>query len=236
MPPVRRRQATLAVSADGRLALSRARPKGPVVAATVVLPPPDVFEYHVGFYTDEQARGLYRALVALPQWGLHTLRVYDRERQLHRLTATFALRPDRIKPYSASAPPPSPLSASPVVAQVLAAVQAWAGPAYAVNYVLLNYYRNGDDSVGLHGDHLGEMAGPVFSLSFQDTDDPAQLRFFDVVNVATGHKERLRIANGSLMVMHRAFHVLYRHGVPPQRGVAAGRVNVTCRCVHEQAP
>ena len=234
----RRRQLTLVANA-GRsggetvLALSRTRPTVPPPTAPLRLPPADVFEYHVGFYEDEEARALYRALAALPHWAVHTLKIFDQERALNRLNATYAARPDRIARYSESSPAPEPLAAAPVVAAILAKVQAWAGPAYAINFVLLNYYRNGDDSVALHGDYLADMTGPVFSLSFQDTDDPMELRFFDIVENATGHKERIRAANGSLMVMHRAFHVLYKHGVPPQRGVAAGRINVTCRCVRE---
>jgi len=249
-PPPKRasaatRQLTLApapAAATTVLTLSHRPPPPPEVP--LHLPPREVFEYHLGFYSESEARRLYRELAALPQWSLGSLRIHGELRQLNRLCATFAVDPTGVVRYSGRSEGPAPLADAPAVARILRDVQAWAavhglqrpGDEHRINYVLLNYYRNGDDYVSLHGDYLTDMAGPVYSLSFQDTDDVAQLRAFDIVDNASAHKVRIRIANGSLMVMQRAFHVLYKHGVPPQRGCTAGRINVTCRCVRLHAP
>ena len=99
---------------------------------------------------------------------------------------------------------------------------------YAPNSVLLNYYRNENDSMGLHADDEKELGkNPVIaSLSLGETR-----RF----RLKHRHKKELRkeleLTNGSLLVMGGTLQRYWKHEVPKERLPKEGRINLTFRQV-----
>jgi alkylated DNA repair dioxygenase AlkB len=97
------------------------------------------------------------------------------------------------------------------------------------NSVLLNYYRNGQDSMGWHQDNEPELgAHPVIaSVSFGATRR-FQLR----------HKKRrdldtitLELAPGSLLLMRGTTQHYWKHQVPKTTQSIGARINLTFRFI-----
>jgi alkylated DNA repair dioxygenase AlkB len=95
------------------------------------------------------------------------------------------------------------------------------------NHVLVNRYRDGSDSIGLHADDEPEL-GPdpiVATLSLGATRrfvlKPRRARL--------GRSHFLDVHHGSLLVMGGTCQRHYVHGVPRQVGAAAERISLTFR-------
>ncbi len=97
------------------------------------------------------------------------------------------------------------------------------------NSVLLNYYRDGNDSMGRHSDDEKELGTrPIIasiSLGVQ--------RDFVIVE-KLGMKKRyvLPLEHGSLLVMREDSQKLYLHELPKRKKVKTGRINLTFRYVY----
>ena len=95
------------------------------------------------------------------------------------------------------------------------------------NHVLVNRYRDGADSIGLHADDEPELGrDPVvatFSLG-------ATRRFVLKPRRAQfGPSRSFAVDHGSLLVMGGTCQRHYVHGVPRQAGVAGERISLTFR-------
>lgn len=99
------------------------------------------------------------------------------------------------------------------------------------NSVLLNWYRDGTDSMGWHSDDEAEL-GPqpcIASLSLGATR-----RFFfkhrsdkELANI------RKDLENGSLLVMKGKTQQHWQHRIAKTKRPVGGRINLTFRWVHE---
>jgi len=96
------------------------------------------------------------------------------------------------------------------------------------NSVLLNYYRNGNDSVAWHSDKESIMGSqPVIaSVSF------GQVRSFDIRNKAD-HKERysVKLEHGSFLLMKAGLQEHWEHCIAKSTKPMRARVNLTFRLV-----
>jgi alkylated DNA repair dioxygenase AlkB len=94
------------------------------------------------------------------------------------------------------------------------------------NSVLLNYYRDGRDSVAWHSDDEKELGSePVIaSLSLGIP------RRFELKHKTRKHlKSSCELGNGSLLVMGKGVQQHWQHQIPKQEEVATGRINLTFR-------
>jgi alkylated DNA repair dioxygenase AlkB len=126
-------------------------------------------------------------------------------------------------PYRYSGQTLEPRPAPPALEEASRAVGAAAGVPF--NHVLVNRYRDGNDSMGLHADAEPELGvDPVVAtLSLGATR-----RF--VLRPRKGEGgETLELTHGSLLVMGGRCQSLYRHGIPRQPAVLGERVSLTYR-------
>lgn len=95
------------------------------------------------------------------------------------------------------------------------------------NTVLLNYYRDGRDSMGWHSDDEPELGkDPVIaSVSLGAARD-----FAVRGRTQTDEKYKLKLEHGSLLWMKAGFQQLYQHALP-KRAQAAPRINLTFRYI-----
>lgn len=96
------------------------------------------------------------------------------------------------------------------------------------NSVLVNLYRNGDDSMGWHADDEPEL-GPtpvIASVSLGAT------RRFRLRHRRTREIVEHDLTGGSLLVMSGASQSAWMHAVPKQRRITEARVNLTFRWIH----
>ena len=95
------------------------------------------------------------------------------------------------------------------------------------NALLINYYRDGQDSNGWHADNeksLGKNPS-IASLSIGAT------RRFEFKHLTNGTRQKILLTNGSLLHMHGAIQHHYKHQLPKMTGLAQARLNLTFRWV-----
>ncbi|MFC0251613.1 alpha-ketoglutarate-dependent dioxygenase AlkB family protein [Massilia consociata] len=157
-------------------------------------------------------------LVAETDWREETVVVYGKRHLQPRLSAWHGERAYR---YSGLSLAPQPFT--PLLASIRAAVEAATGRDY--NSVLLNYYRDGRDSMGMHSDNEPEL-GPdpaIASVSFGAT------RTFILRHKASKETIRLPLSDGSLLFMAGALQANWMHGINKTAQAVGPRVNLTFR-------
>ena len=93
------------------------------------------------------------------------------------------------------------------------------------NSLLLNFYRDGQDSIGYHADDEPELGiNPVIaSLSF------GAARQFNLKHKKSGEKLRFDLGHGSLLVMGGTCQHYWVHCVPKTKANVGERINLTFR-------
>lgn len=112
---------------------------------------------------------------------------------------------------------------TPELLELKAKIEVATGATY--NSVLLNYYRSGKDSVGLHADDEKELGtnANIASVSL------GQTRTFKLVrNSNRSETESFPLSHGSLLVMSGATQQFWKHEVAKD-GSQEARINLTFR-------
>src|SRR5215471_5406000 len=125
--------------------------------------------------------------------------------------------------YSGQTLPPRALT--PAVRDLLERVARQA--AVPFNHVLLNRYRSGDDSMGLHAEDEPEL-GPRPTVAIVSLGATRRL----VVRPRRGRapeRHDLALGHGALLVMGGTCQRHYVHGIPRQAGAAGERISLTFR-------
>jgi alkylated DNA repair dioxygenase AlkB len=165
--------------------------------------------YRRSLFSDEQSRAWFERLRDEVAWRSERRPMYDRVVDVPRLVASASLR-------GADIP-------EPVVA-MRPAVEHFCGVTFTS--AGLNFYRDGNDSVAPHGDHL-EMApdeAPVALVSLGATRR---------MTIRSREKPR-RIFDqdleaGSLLVMSYASHLNFDHGIPKTKMRVGPRISIAFR-------
>lgn len=98
------------------------------------------------------------------------------------------------------------------------------------NYCLLNRYRSGRDSMGLHADNEPWVANVIASLSLG-----AERTFYIRHNV-TRETRRYTLTHGSLLIMAGTMQEHWKHEIPKTRRPVGERINLTFRQIRSDPP
>jgi alkylated DNA repair dioxygenase AlkB len=153
-------------------------------------------------------------------WRADSVVVYGKRHLQPRLTAWYG---EASYTYSGLTLQPLPLT--PLLEAVRAAVEQVTGHRY--NSVLLNYYRDGNDRMGMHSDDEPEL-GPqpvIASLSYGAT------RTFILRHKVSGRTVKLDLTDGSLLLMGGCLQANWLHGINRTAKVVGPRLNLTFRYV-----
>lgn len=94
------------------------------------------------------------------------------------------------------------------------------------NSVLLNYYRNGADSMGWHSDDEKELGlNPIIASVTLGEARKFQIR----EKINHSQKMEINLENGSLLFMSGNFQSVYQHSVPKTTKQIGERINLTFR-------
>ncbi|MBO0700779.1 MAG: alpha-ketoglutarate-dependent dioxygenase AlkB, partial [Zavarzinella sp.] len=147
-------------------------------------------------------------------------------RMFPRLTAWYA---DPGHSYSYSGVTHHAVPWTPELRALKERVEAVAGTTW--NSLLLNFYRDGRDSIGFHADDEPELGvNPIIgSLSL------GAARRFVLKHPASGDKLEFELPHGSLLVMGGTSQQHWRHGVPKTRKPVGPRINLTFRRIMRPA-
>ena len=156
-------------------------------------------------------------------WQQPLVRIFGRHVAVPRLVAWYG---DAEASYRYSGLTHQPLPWTPLLARIRAQVEQAAGQ--SLNGVLLNYYRDGQDSMGWHSDDEAELGvNPLIaSLNLGGT------RRFDLRRKGQNRIEHsLDLQHGSLLVMRGATQHHWQHQVAKTRASCAPRLNLTFRLI-----
>ena len=160
-------------------------------------------------------------LIAETPWRAEIVTVYGKQHPQPRLSAAYG---DASYTYSGLTIHPLPWT--PLLLAIKAAVES--ATAYKFNSVLLNYYRDERDSMGLHSDDEPALGrNPVVaSVSFGAT------RTFILRHRASKQTLRLALTDGCLLLMAGALQHHWQHGINKLTKPAGPRVNLTFRSIN----
>ena len=159
-------------------------------------------------------------LLAETPWRQDSIVLFGKRHLQPRLTAWYG---DASYTYSGLRLDPLPWTA--LLAELRAAVEAASG--HRFNSVLLNYYRNERDSMGMHSDDEPEL-GPepvIASLSYGAT------RSFVLRHKRNKRTVKLDLHDGSLLLMSGALQSNWLHGVNKSARTIGERLNLTFRYI-----
>jgi alkylated DNA repair dioxygenase AlkB len=175
------------------------------------------------FLTPVEADEAFRRIGETTPWKQEHLTLFGRSIAQPRLTAWMG-DPEAVYTYSGLTL--IPIDWTPPVRMLRTKVEEATGERF--NGVLLNLYRDGNDSMGLHADDEPELGPVVASVSLG-----AARRF--VLKPRGKHRREvsrsLPLAHGSLLVMDAATQSHWVHGIPKQPGIREARINLTFRSI-----
>ena len=115
---------------------------------------------------------------------------------------------------------------TPLLSELLELCQPASGTKF--NSVLINLYRDGNDSMGWHADNE-KANGPdptIASISLGAS------RRFDLRHRESKETIRTELTHGSLLVMSGKSQNAWHHQIPKSKRVTQPRINLTFRLVH----
>lgn len=185
-----------------------------------LLPADGSARYRAGFLTPTASDETLRALVAEVPWESRSITLFGRQVPQPRLACWFG---DESYSYSGITLDPRPWS--PLLADLKGAVEGATGQVF--NSVLVNLYRDGNDSMGWHADDEPEL-GPepvIASVSLGRT------RRFRLRHGETRRIVEVDLESGSLLVMSGLSQARWMHEVPKSKRIVEPRINLTFRRV-----
>lgn len=182
--------------------------------------PEDLVEYIPAFLSTQQADDLLQHLLKTVPWEQHKQTLYDKEVITPRLSAWYGNRREK------DGAGRSPIPWLPELSDLRDKLEINTGIAF--NGVLLNYYRNENDSVAWHSDKdtLPGLKTEIASISL------GQVRAFGFRN-KTNHRQQysLRLEHGSLLLMKGDLQRFWEHRIAKSNIPMSGRINLTFRKV-----
>lgn len=178
--------------------------------------PKDLLEYKPGFIDPATGDWLLEKLTRETPWKQTTQKLWDKEYLTPRLTCWYG-DTDRIA---------GTLPWTPELQTIRGMVEPLAGITF--NSVLLNYYRNGNDSVTWHSDKESIMGSQPIIVSVS----LGQVRSFDI-RKKVNHKEHysVRLEHGSFLLMKSGLQEYWEHRIAKSNKLMKARVNLTFRLV-----
>lgn len=174
------------------------------------------------FLAPDAADTLMAALHRDTPWRQDDITLFGKRVAQPRLHAWYG-DPDAVYTYSGLRNTPLPWT--PMLQALRARVEAACGCPF--NSVLLNLYRDGQDSMGMHADDEPELGvRPVIaSLSL------GAARHFILHHRSRADAARIRLLlpNGCLLLMGGDTQTHWKHAINKSRTVTAPRINLTFR-------
>ena len=180
------------------------------------------FDGDVLFYADFLGNEYFELLKSEINWKQEGMKMYGKEVLFPRLTAWYA---EDGKTYKYSGLVNIPQEFTPNLLKIKEMVELKTGKKF--NSALLNYYRNGQDSMGWHSDDEPELGknpviasvslGAARKFQFKHKTMPKSL-----INI--------NLSPGSLLIMQGATQHHWLHQVPKVKE-AGERINITFRWI-----
>lgn len=187
----------------------------------IAIPDGDVVLYPK-FFASEVADTFLQELTEQVAWKQERITLYGKEHDVPRLTAWYG---DAGKRYRYSGITVEAATWTEPLLRIKQKIEAVSEQVF--NSVLLNLYRNGEDSVAWHSDNEPEL-GPVIASVSLGEQRPFQLRHKNNSFL----KKSIGLPHGSLLMMGGTTQQFWLHQVPKSsRKNLQPRINLTFRTV-----
>lgn len=179
--------------------------------------------YLSDFFTIEESKQFYSALLQKIDWQQDKIKIFGKTHDVPRLTALYG---NADKPYTYSGITMKPTAWLPELLEIKNKIEKIVMANFTT--VLLNLYRNGQDSMGWHSDDEKELGlNPVIvSVSFGAN------RMFKLQHKSDKHlKQSIELTNGSLLLMQGQTQHYWKHAIPKTSKIGEPRINLTFRVI-----
>ncbi|MCK8481719.1 alpha-ketoglutarate-dependent dioxygenase AlkB family protein [Psychroserpens algicola] len=172
------------------------------------------------FFNKNESDFYLKTLLEIIDWKQEEMNMYGKNIKFPRLTSWYG---DNDKPYSFSGITLNPNNWIKELIDIKNKIEPKCNKEF--NSVLLNLYRNGNDSISWHTDAEKELGkNPVIaSVNFGAT------RKFQLRHKNTKEKIEINLTHGSLLVMKGELQHFWQHQVPKTKQKVGKRINLTFR-------
>tara|TARA_B110000858_G_C17810161_1_gene480734 strand:- start:769 stop:1404 length:636 start_codon:yes stop_codon:yes gene_type:complete len=169
-----------------------------------------------------EATQILETLIADIPWRQERLRIAGKLRAIPRLQCWMG---DQASEYGYSGVRLTPCPWHEIVKTLHDRVAELSGSTF--NSVLINYYRDGQDSVAWHADNEEELGSTPMIASVSLGAE----RIFEIKqkHQTPAKKYQLLLRHGSLLIMSGSMQQQCLHQLPKEKGLAESRINLTFR-------
>jgi alkylated DNA repair dioxygenase AlkB len=179
-------------------------------------------DYYPNFLAPAARAALLQELLRLDSFQQNEIVLFGKKIKVPRLEAYYALNGEQ---YGYSGQQLKAEKFPTFLDELRLEVQKRTGNKY--NALLINYYRDGQDSNGWHADNEKTL-GPNPSIA---SISLGAERTFELKHLSTGQKKSVLLADGSLLHMHGPLQHHYKHQLPKKRALTEARLNLTFRWI-----
>ncbi|HLV40436.1 alpha-ketoglutarate-dependent dioxygenase AlkB family protein [Xanthomarina sp.] len=174
-------------------------------------------------YKQSEADTLFKDLLEQVLWQEDDITIFGKTHKQPRLTALYA---ENNSPYSYSGITMKPHPFNNLLLEIKNKVELISK--HKFNSVLLNLYRDGNDSNGWHADNEKELGlNPVIaSLSFG-----AKRVFKFKHRILKQETHKIALEHGSLLIMKGEMQHYWLHQIPKTKKAIGQRINLTFRFI-----
>jgi alkylated DNA repair dioxygenase AlkB len=180
------------------------------------------YVYFPNFFDKKSSDSYLDTFLDEVPWKQEEMNMYGKVIPFPRLTAWYG---EVNKAYSFSGITLQPLPWTKEILEIKERIQ----PRCRVNFnsVLLNRYRNGNDSISWHTDAEKELGlNPLIASVNFGAERKFQLR-----HKKTNEKIELLLKHGSLLIMKGELQHYWQHQIPKTKKAVGERVNLTFRVI-----
>ena len=194
-----------------------------ILSETLTMPDGEVVIYR-NFFDKVESDRLFQELLSGIKWRQDKIKLYGKEVALPRLTAWYG---DDSKSYKYSGILMNPDDWTPTLLAIKKRIEEVAEVKF--NSVLINLYRNGQDSVSWHSDDESELGeNPIIgSVSFGEA---RRFQLRRKINKSLD-KVEITLTHGSFLIMKGSTQHFWQHQVPKTSKSLSERINLTFRII-----
>jgi len=193
----------------------------PLMQPLELLPHDGSALYRPEFFNSADSDRMFRSILDETPWEARNIILFGKEVPQPRLACWYG---DLAYSYSGITLDPRPMT--PTLLEIKQRCEEEASTQF--NSVLVNLYRDGQDSMGLHADDEPELGSePVIaSVSF------GAERNFRLRHRETKELQQVFLASGSLLVMSGLSQACWMHDIPKTKKFVEPRINLTFRYIN----
>ena len=176
--------------------------------------------YDAGFYNKKEADKLYEMLMSELALRQNDIVIFGKEYKTPRLEGFYSKNGER---YGYSGRRMESIPFSPVLKTICNKIESKTSQKF--NSVLINLYRDGQDSNGWHSDDENELGNNPFIASLS----LGEARKIQFKHKSKGYKMEEILTHGSLMLMSGSLQTFWKHQIPKTKKKKEARLNLTFR-------